>query len=330
MKKIIYALVVIFIVIFAGVVYKISIDTKKDALKLDNVSLRLKWINQAQFSGYYLANSQKLYDDKGLNVEINPGGPDISPVQMVATGVNHFGITGADQIILAREKGIPLVALAVIYKNSPIVVMSLAEKNIKEPKDLIGKKVEVVYGRDEEVIYDIFLKKAGIDRKTINEMPTLTDFSMITSGQSDARVEYKLNGCVLLSLQGFNLNIIEPSDYGIKFYADTLFTTEKMIQEKPEVVRKFVQASIEGWKIAIADQPKAIDELMKINSILNREHQTKFLEQSIPLIIGDGEIGYSNKDVWTEMQEALLEQGLQKSAIDIDKVFTNEFLKPLE
>lgn len=305
-----YALLIIFLAISAGIIYKVSINKKismkKDEPKLEDVSLRLKWINQAQFSGYYLASSQKLYADKGLNVEINPGGPDISPVQMVATGVNDFGITGADQIILAREKGIPLVALAVIYKNSPIVVMSLAEKNIKEPKDLIGKKVEVVYGRDEEVIYDIFLKKAGIDRKTIKEMPTLTDFSVITSGQSDARVEYKLNGCVLLSLQGFNLNIMEPSDYGVKFYADTLFTTEKMLREKPEIVRKFVQASIEGWKMAIADQPKAIDELMKINSALNREHQAKFLEQSVPLMTGDGEIGYSDKKVWTEMQEALL------------------------
>ncbi|MDP3093595.1 MAG: ABC transporter substrate-binding protein [bacterium] len=86
------------------------------------VSLRLKWINQAQFSGFYMANKLGFYAENGLDVGIYPGGPDISPVQMVVTGVNDFGITGADQILLAREKGVPIVALAVIYKQSPVAI----------------------------------------------------------------------------------------------------------------------------------------------------------------------------------------------------------------
>ena len=158
-KKIIYILIAIIAIFFALAGYKFYMHQTKNVNGLEKISLRLKWIDQAQFAGYYFANSRGLYLDKNLKVEIYPGGPDISPVQMVITGVDNFGITGADQIILAREKGIPLVALAVLYKDSPVTIMSLEKKNIKTPKDLEGKKVEVVYGRDEEIIYKILLEK---------------------------------------------------------------------------------------------------------------------------------------------------------------------------
>jgi len=326
MKKNIYILIAI-IAIFSALAGYYYVYQTKGANGLEKVSLRLKWIDQAQFAGYYLANSRGLYIDKNLKVEIHPGGPDISPVQMVTTGIDDFGITGADQIILAREKGIPLVALAVLYKDSPVTIMSLEKKNIKKPKDLEGKKVEVVYGRDEEVIYRILLEKEGVDRKKINEVPSLADYSRVISEQVDARVDYELNGGILLPLKGFPLNLIKPRDYGINFYGDTLFTTEEMIRKNPETVRSFVEAIIEGWKEAIADQKSATDEVMKINSTLDREQQLKFLEYSVPLIMKKGDIGYSEKEIWEEMQTMLLSQGVLKNPVDIDKVFTNEFLK---
>lgn len=326
-KKIVYTLIAIIVIISALIGYKYYIYQNKNTNGLEKVSLRLKWMDQAQFAGYYLANSRGLYLDKNLNVEIHPGGPDISPVQMVVTGVDDFGITGADQIILAREKGIPLVALVVLYKDSPVTIMSLEKKNIKKPKDLEGKKVEVVYGRDEEVIYKILLEKEGVDRKKINEIPSLADYSRVISEQVDARVDYELNGGILLPLKGFPLNLIKPRDYGIKFYADTLFTTEEMIRKNPEIVRNFVKASIEGWKMALINQKSAIDEVMLVNNSLDREHQSKFLEYSIPMIMGRGNIGYSEKEIWEEMQAMLLSQGVLKNPVEIDKVFTNEFLK---
>jgi len=326
-KKIIYILITIIVIFFVLAGYKYYIHQNKNVNGLRKVSLRLKWIDQAQFAGYYLANSRGLYLDKNLEVEIHPGGPDISPVQMVTTGVDDFGITGADQIILAREKGIPLVALAVLYKDSPVTIMSLEKKDIKKPKDLEGKRVEVVYGRDEEIIYKILLEKEGVDRKKINEVPSLANYSRVISEQVDARVDYELNGGILLPLKGFPLNLIKPRDYDIKFYADTLFTTEEMLRKNPEIVRSFVKASIEGWKMAIADQKSAIDEVMRVNNSLDREHQSKFLEYSLPMITGRGDIGYSEKETWKEMQAMLLFQGVLKKPVEIDKVFTNEFLK---
>lgn len=329
MKKLTIYLLILIVFVVGVLIY---LDFQKPSVeegqsKLKEVSLRLKWLDQAQFVGYYIANNQGLYEEKGLKVAIHPGGPDISPVQMVATGIDDFGITGADQIILARAKGIPLVAVAVLYKDSPVAIISLKDKGIESPKDLEGKTVAVVYGRDEEVIYRALLTKNGVNGKKIEEIPAVTDPSeLISSGRTDARVGYELNEGILLSLKGFEVNLIKPRDYGINFYADTLFTTEETINNNPELVRDFVQASIEGWNRAINNQAQAIDEVMTINSTLDREHQSKFLEYSVPMITGKGEIGYSEKETWEQMQNMLLEQQILDKPVDLDNAFTNNFL----
>ncbi len=133
MKKIFIILALLVLISFAFLT-KSKNGAKNDQVPLkeaSKVSLRLKWLDQAQFAGYYLAKSRDLYRNGGLEVTINPGGPEIAPVQMVVSNVDQFGITGADQILLAREKGIPVVALAVIYKNTPVAIGSLKTKNIR-------------------------------------------------------------------------------------------------------------------------------------------------------------------------------------------------------
>src|SRR5215471_18206327 len=82
------------------------------------ITIRLKWLNQAQFAGYYVAKEKGYYKVAGLDVSIEAGGPDFPAVQMVAGGNEQFGVTGADQILIAREKGVPVVALAVLYRKN--------------------------------------------------------------------------------------------------------------------------------------------------------------------------------------------------------------------
>ena len=119
--------------------------------------------------------------------------------------------------------------------------------------------------------------------------------------------------------------MIKPRDYGINFYADTLFTTEEMINNHPDVVKAFVAASIAGWEKALENPDEAVTATLKVNSSLDREHQTKFLELSLPLI-NDGQIGFSEKERWNQMQEILLDQNLLSNPINIDQVFSNNFL----
>jgi len=328
MKKV-FMFVFLLILISLALLNKNQNKVKNDQSlpeEVKSISLRLKWLDQAQFAGYYLAKSQGLYKNKGLEVTVNPGGPEIAPIQMVVSNVDQFGITGADQILLAREKGIPVVAVAVIYKNTPVAIGSLKGKNIRTPQDLLGKRMGMIYGRDEETIYRALLEKTKIDREKVKEVALLAGLSQLTSGKIDAQILYEINEPILLEQQGFEINLIKPRDYGVRFYADTLFTTEDMINNNSEMVRKFVQVSIEGWKQVFNDQGMAIDAVMAVNNSLNRAHQEKFLELSNPLITEGGKIGYSEEQTWVEMQKTLIDQGIMKKPVEINKVFTNDFL----
>lgn len=134
MKKL-FLFIIASILILVSSFYLVSrwhINKEDSIQSLTKVSVRLKWIHQAQFAGYYYAKEQDLYKSSGLDVELLPGGPDISPIQAVVSRSSDFGIIGADQIILARSKGVPVVAVAVIYKKSP-VALHLLKKAVYSP-----------------------------------------------------------------------------------------------------------------------------------------------------------------------------------------------------
>jgi ABC-type nitrate/sulfonate/bicarbonate transport system substrate-binding protein len=292
----------------------------------DGTSIRLKWIAQAQFAGIYSADANGYYKDAGLDVRIDPAGPNISPIQSVVSGANEFGIAGAEQIIAAVDNGLPIKAVAVIYRETPEALSSDKAKNILSPKDLEGKTIGVVYG-DDENLYRLFLKNAGVDEKSVKEVPAITGVSQILTDAVDAKMAYEMNDPILLEIEGKDVNVMRFRDYGVKFYADAIFTTTNMIENQPEKVQKFVQASIKGWEYAIKNPEIAIDQLLNVNSALNRDHQLGYLKASIPIIKTDENIGYSDEEVWQNMIDTLYDNGTVERKLSLESVFTNSFLE---
>src|SRR5258707_9512575 len=90
----------------------------------ESVTVRLKWFHQAQFAGFYVAKEKGYYKSAGLNVDIQPGGPDFPAIQMITGGNEQFGVTGADQILIARSKGVPVVAPAATFRRNPFALFS--------------------------------------------------------------------------------------------------------------------------------------------------------------------------------------------------------------
>lgn len=321
-KKIILICGLILIIILAS----IFMSFKNNSLNKNNTSVRLKWVCQAQFAGFYTAKSNGYYEELGLNVEIEPAGPNISPIQSVVSGVNEFGIAGAEEIICAIDNGIPIVAIAVIYRQTPEALTSLKEANITKPQDLIGKTVGVIYGNDEN-LYRIFLKNNGISEDSIEEVPAITGISQILTNKVDAKMAYEMNDPILLKLQGKEVNVLKFREYGVNVYADTIFTTKELIEKEPEKVYNFVNASIKGWKDAIENPETAIKELLAVNPSLNYDHQLGYLKESIPIICTDEKIGISDSRIWKNMIKDLYDFEIIKNKIDENTVFTNEFIE---
>ena len=321
-KKTIIGLIILIIAVIAF----FMIFNSKSKNKLEKTSLRLKWVCQAQFAGYYSALKEGYYKDVGLSVTIDPAGPNISPIQAVTSGVNEFGIAGAEQIITAIDNKVPIVAIAVIYRETPEALISKKELNIKAPKDLEGKTVGVVYENDEN-LYRLFLKKNNVDENSIKEVPAITGISQVMTDQVDAKMAYEMNDAILLELEGEKVNLLRFRDYGVKVYADTIFTTKEMVEKHPDKVKKFLKASLKGWNYAIENSEKSVSQLIEINPTLKYEHQLGYLKGSIPLIMTDEKIGVSDSKIWENMIDNLYENKMIKKKIKASEVYTNEFLK---
>ena len=291
------------------------------------ISIRLKWLHQAQFAGFYFAKEAGYYSARGLDVTLRPGGIDYPAVQMVASGSDQFGVTGADQILIARDKGVPLVAVACIYQKTPFVLFSLQSSGIKEIKDFPGKRIGVKLGGNEELTYRAMLAKAGISSKTFTEVPVKFDISPLLDGQVDVWPGYSINEPITAEEHGYKVNLITPSEYGIHFYADVLFTTESMIRTEPDIVTAVTQATIQGWQEALANRNQAVAYTLRYGNQLSREHEMKMLMTSAPLIAPPGQpIGSMDASVWREMANTMKAEHFLDHKVDVAQAFVTEFL----
>jgi len=295
----------------------------------DTVTVRLKWFNQAQFAGYYVAKEKGFYQEAGVDVSIQPGGPDFPAVQMVAGGNEQFGVTGADQILVARGKGVPVVAVAVLYRKNPFVLFALKSSSITAPAQFRGRKIGLKVGGNEELIYRAILSKAGVSAHDLSEIPVKFDMTPLLTGQVDVWPGYVINEVITAREKGFDVNIIWPANYGINLYADTLFTTEKMVSEKPDVVRRFVAATLKGWNYAAAHAEEAAELTVKSAPKLSYAHELAMMKESIGLLQPDNQpIGSMQAAQWASMQDMLLKGGFLKSPLDLEKAYTARFLAP--
>lgn len=305
----------------------ILVSASISAQAAEKVSVRLKWFNQAQFAGIYVAKEKGFYEDAGLDVSIQPGGPDFPAIQMVAGGDEQFGVTSADQILTARSKGVPIVAVAVLYRKSPFVLFALESSGIDSPEDFAGKNIGVKIGGNEELVYRAVLQKTGITSNQLSETPVKFDMTPLLTGQLDVWPGYVINEVLSAKEKGFEVNIIWPSDYGIVLYADTLFTTEEMIRKNPDQVKRFVAATLKGWDDAVANLEDAAEITVNQAKRLEYDHELAMMKDSIPLLEPDDQpIGSMDQNRWSELHDFLLEGGFIDREMDLSDAYTTEFL----
>jgi NitT/TauT family transport system substrate-binding protein len=299
--------------------------------ELEKTSVRLKWLNQAQFAGIYVAKEKGFYEKEGLDVEIKEGGVDSPSIQDVLSGNSDFGIAGADDLIVAVSKGNPIKAVAVIYKISPVTYFSLKEKGIEKPQDLIGKNVGIKSGTGTTYSYYAMLKNLGIDKSKINERAVGYDLNMLYNGTVDVWPGFRINEPLTAIEQGYEVNELYPEDWGVSLYADVIITTNEKIEKNPEQVRKFVKATMEGWQYTIENEDEADNITMAYAINSNKEHQKAMLHASVPLInTGDSPIGMMEKTKWENAYKILKENNLIENEFEIEDAYTTQFFGEFE
>jgi ABC-type nitrate/sulfonate/bicarbonate transport system substrate-binding protein len=182
-------------------------------------------------------------------------------------------------------------------------------------------------GGNEELTYRAMMKKAGVSFGEVDEIPVKFDISPLLTQQIDVWPGYSINEPITAEERGYPVNLIWPDDYGIRLYADVLFTTEKMVNTKPDVVRTVVEATLEGWRNAFKDREKAVTFTVKQSDQLKKVHERKMLDASYPLVIPDTKpIGWMEMEVWEEMHRLLRNGDFLKKNVDLNKAFRVDFI----
>ena len=294
------------------------------------LSTRLKWLPGALYLGSIAAKQKGYWAEQGLDVRIEPGGFEADPIKLVAAGSNDFGITGAEQLLQARANGVPIVAIYMELKDSPVGWMSLQSSGITKPEQFVGKKVGAWYGTNAEPTFDALMNKLGIDTKKITRVPVKFDMNPLYQGQVDVIPVY-LNGHPLEARRnGKIVSTVNPRDYGIRLYGNVYFTTEKMIAERPEVVQKFVNGLARAWKETLADPDKAVDVLLQAEPKLDRGLELEVLKVSTDLFTGglkDERLGLMTRDRWDEVKRTMSTFADLPKDVAVEPAYTNRFVE---
>jgi len=291
-----------------------------DGPELRQVSMRLQWFPQFQFAGYIVAKSKGYYEDAGLDVTINPGGPDLVPLPLVAAGGDNFGSTGADTVLTTREQGIPVVALATWFQASPVAFMVHSDSMIASPQDFPGHKIGMFYGDNVETEYRALLAATGVERASITELPGDYSLAPFLERRVDIWPVYATDQPNTARREGAEIGLILARDYGVQLMGDVLFTTEQFARDNPRTVQAFVEATLRGWEDAVRDPDAAIELILAYNPELEREQLAFEAQETIKLLrYGPGErcLGVSDPAVWAAEATLLQDLGILSAAPDL-------------
>lgn len=293
-------------------------DVKQDPTKL---TLQLKWVHQAQFAGFYVAEDLGFFEQQALDVEFLTGGPKKVPLEALVAGKADFAVTSAEDVVKAHSEGKPVVAIAAIYRLNPLIFMTLSDSGITDPRQFPGRNI-AYSSQDGKLQSEAMMRNLSLDINSLKEGPYDYKYQNLLNGQIDITTGYLTGGYLRLKRSGVKVNVIWPEDYGVHVYGDVLATTENMLIEKPELVSRFLKASLDGWTIALQNQQQGVASTMKFALEADPELQASMLSQSFPLIeTGEDRIGWMDASVWVSITESLASAGIIKKEMQNKSVF---------
>lgn len=324
-----FSIILLVAILFAVIVLAFTINNGKSS-DLEEVQLRANFFISGEHAPYYLGIDKGFYEDEGIELKLNSGEGSSLAVQLVGRGDEEFGLASSEIVLKGRTNGIPVISVSVINPVSPVTIISLKDVEIRELEDLYGKTLGVNYKSNTYQQYKALVRKKQLDSSQITEVPGAANIESLLSGRVDAILRQTQNEAVSLKIKGYEVNEQLFEDYGIHFYGITLITNDDLIKENPELVRRFVRATIKSWEYSIDNPEEAIESLVAHNKNLDKQISLQQFLKFVSLFdkqsIESEGFGYMTAEEWHNTQEMLYELGIIENKINVNTVFTNEFL----
>jgi len=296
------------------------------------VTFQLNWMAGGPNAGFAAAVAEGYYKEVGLDVTLVQGNGSGNTAQLVASGRSQLAYADAVAVSQLIAKGAPMRIVATVYQSNPNAVMSLKKANIKSVKDLAGKKVGVPSGSSQTTMLPLLLKSNNLKESDINmiDMPVASMVPALLQGQVDAVLGSIDAYQIQAEAQGAQLDVYRFADYGVPTVSTSIFASNAFLKDNPDLVKKFIAASLKGWSFALDNPAKAIQDVKKVFPETNEKLAAAELAAITPLFCSGGAryIGKAEDALWTKSQELLAEVKLLPAGQDPKSYYTNDYLPP--
>ncbi len=296
----------------------------------DHISFGIDWVAEAEYGGYYQALATGLYARKGLEVTIRQGGPQVNQMQLMMAGRLDFNLGGGRAIEFAQQK-LPFVAIAAIFQKDPSVLIAHPGMGSDSFPALKGKPI-MISGDTRAGWWRYLAAKFGYSDSQIrtysfNLAPFLADQAAIQQGYLGSE-PFSIEQAA-----GFKPVVLLIADAGYPGYANIITTSTKLIADKPDVVQRFIDASIEGWqsyldgdpspanKLIKADNPEMTDALLRYGRAVMQAHG--IVQSGDTLKLG---IGAMTDARWAAFYRITSDLGMYPKGIDYRRAYTLRFV----
>ncbi|MBL8589951.1 MAG: ABC transporter substrate-binding protein [Methylobacteriaceae bacterium] len=296
------------------------------------VTFQLNWTAGGPNAGFAAAVGEGYYKDAGLDVTVVQGNGSGNTAQLVASGRAQLAYADAVTVSQLIAKGAPMKVVATVYQSNPNQVSALKKTGVKSIKDLVGKKVGVPAGSSQTTMLPLFFKANGLKESdmTLLNMPPAAMVPALLQGQVDAILGSMDAYQIQLEAQGAELDNFRFSEFGVPTVSTSIFVADAFAKEQPDLVKKFVAASLKGWGFAIDNPEKTVQHLKTVFPEVNVKLAAAELAAITPLFCSGGAkfLGKAEEAHWTRTQALLSEVGLLPAGQDPKSYYSNDFLPP--
>ncbi len=227
------------------------------AQPLESASFQLGWIPNVESMAPIKASADGYFADEGVEVELLPGGPEVTTDAQIVSGNALMGSLSSEGLANSVRAGAPLVAVGAIYQTSSSAIITTADSGIEEPKDLEGKRFGV--SQTDARVYTPFFELTGVDESKITQVSTGSDPASLISGEVDAMSGTLANQPIALEAQGVQTHVIRLADYGYNRWSQLLVVRKDSLQDeqKRATIVAMLKAITKGLEEAVADPEAA-------------------------------------------------------------------------
>ena len=304
--------------LLGAVVAVCAVGTSLSASAADKVTIQLKWVPQAQFAGYFVAQSKGYYKAEGLDVTIKPGGPDISPVQVIAGNGADVVVNWMPDALAAREAGVPLVNIAQVFDKSGMMLTCKKASGVSSPKDFKGKTLGVWYGGNEYPFLNWMSKlgyKPGTDVKVLKQGFNVDPLLQNQAACISTMIYNEYWQVVDAGVKEADLVTFFYEKEGVASLEDGLYVMEAKLKDPAFVARmaKFLKASFKGWNDAVKNPAEAAKIVVAADSSGSATEKVQLRQmENIAKLIGSAgtpKLGYLEPSAYERTVKVLMTGG---------------------